>query len=430
MTFESLRTALRRRLDESPRGDHGWWITTRLHLNAGWLRAFTSYLHDSGFEHPRNVTDGDFSALGRLAGVRSADPGVTLRRHQLLAMETPLRLIERTDGRSWSRIRLTDEGRALATTEDVGGVLEDVLSVIQFCEEPWFTPQRVAEYSDFSIRPYRATLDVMAQVDGWVDRDEHDLFVSRLRAEAEIPAAIAAIAEFRQLAASERASLLEEVPRRIAGGKSYQNWRDMALHTFSLFSLGTSALRLDRRLTLLSQPADLDRRAQAPPPRRRAARTRRSQPLLEVPEAPPELAAPPVAPAANVGTDGEILVGKILEADGWTVVYYSSRRGFGFDIWAHRGEQAMLVEVKSSLQRASTLTLTRLEFEAAERYHANYVLAIAEQVGSESPTVCFVVDPATVLTVTEASSPEYRVGRASWEQHATEALSGDDDVGG
>jgi Holliday junction resolvase-like predicted endonuclease len=429
MSLASLRTAVRRRLDESPGGDHGWWITTRVHLDAGWLQAFVTYLHDAGFEQPRRLSDADYFALGRLAGVRSDDPGVTLRRHQLLAMEKPLRLIARTDGRSWGRIHLTAEGLALATNQDTGSVLEDVLSAIRFCEEPWFTPQRAAEYSEFSIRPYRAALDVMAQVDGWIDRDEHDLFVSRLRSDAEVLPAVPAILDFRQLSPGERESLLEEVRRRIDGEKPYQNWRDMALHTFSLFSLGTSAVRLDRRLTLVSRSVESGGGSRRPAPGRRAPQPRRTQPLLDVPEAPPELAAPPVAPAANVGTDGELLVGKILEADGWSVVYYSNRRGFGFDIWAQRGQQAMLVEVKSSLQQASTVTMTRLEFEAAERYRANYVLAIAEHVASSAPTVHFIIDPATVLTVTEATAPEYRVGRASWHEHSVPALSGDTPIG-
>jgi len=422
VTFESLREAVRRRLDESPRGDHGWWIVTRVHLNAGRLSSLAAYLNDSGFDAPRELTSSDYSALASAAGVEADDPGVTLRRHYLLAMDTPLRLIERTDGRTWSSISLTARGQALATNPDVGAVLENVLSEVRFCDEPWYTPQRSAEYSDFSIQPYRAALEVMSQVGGWIDRDEHDLFVSRLRTEAELPSAVTGIVEFRQLDAGERASLLDEVRRRMPSEKSYQNWRDMALHTFSLFSLGTSALRLDRRLTLMAQvvedqPTEPPRRARPPTP------SPRRQALLEIPDAPADLATPPVAPAANVGTDGEILVGKILEAEGWTVVYYSNRRGFGFDSWAHRGEQAMLVEVKSSLQTASTVTLTRLEFEAAERYRANYVLAIAEDVVSNSPTVRFIVDPATVLTITEASAPEYRVGRASWHDHSVAALS-------
>ena len=112
----------------------------------------------------------------------------------------------------------------------------------------------------------------------------------------------------------------------------------------------------------------------------------------------------------------------MLEADGWRVVYYSQRRGFGFDIWAQRAEQAVLVEVKSAVKSASTVTLTRLEYEAAQQYTANYVLAIVEKLGTSSPVIHYVSDPAAVLMISESVSPEYRIARSSWEPAAASQL--------
>ena len=352
-----------------------------------------------------------------------------LRRHFLLAMDTPLRLVEREDGRSWRRILLTARGLALANRQNTAEVFEYALRDIRFCREPWFKPTRVDKYSDFDIHPYKASLGVMRESDGWIDRDEYELFVSRLRSEDEIPWAVDCVGEFRLLKERQRNLLLKDMRDKLPTDKTYQNWRDMSLHTFSLFSLGTSAQRIDRELRLLDrtllQPA-------TPEPTRTpvadlAPRARSSDRLpmsLRAPPAtPPELATPPVAPAANSGTDAELLVGKMLEADGWRVVYYSHRRGFGFDIWAQRAEQAILIEVKSAVESASTVALTRLEYEAAQQYSTNYVLAIVEKIGTSAPLIHYVYDPAAVLRITESTSPEFRVARSSWEAAATSQLA-------
>jgi hypothetical protein len=97
--------------------------------------------------------------------------------------------------------------------------------------------------------------------------DEFDLFVSRIRNHREIDAASAQVAEFRGLAEDEKVELREEVRDRIPQGsganpyKPYDNWRDMARHTFSLFALGESASRVGNQLFLsssLSRERDQD----------------------------------------------------------------------------------------------------------------------------------------------------------------------------
>lgn len=415
MTLRSLRRSVVQRLDEAPRGDHGWSLLTRVHLNAGRLRSLAAYLYDVGFESAQALSDSDYRALAHAAEVDSPEPGVTLRRHYFLAMSTPLRLLERSDGRSWDRIQLTSIGQHLALDPDTGAVLEHVLQEIRFCQEPWFTAQKASVFSDFNVRPYEIALEVMAAADGWVDRDEYDLFLSRVREPDETPAAIDGIAQFRDLPPDERQELLDEVRTRVPGAKAHQNWRDTALHTFSLFSLGKSAVRLQQRL-ILSTSAALDSLGEEDSSGEPGRQLRRSAQRLrlQIPSDPEGAGKPPVAPAANVGTDGELLVSKLLEADGWTVVFYSNRRGFGFDLWAARGDQTMVVEVKSSVTKLSTVSLTRLEFEAAAEYGTNFVLALVEDIVSSDVSVSFVVDPASRLPLTEVSTVEFVTPRSAW----------------
>ena len=135
-----------------------------------------------------------------------------------------------------------------------------------------------------------------------------------------------------------------------------------------------------------------------------------------------ELATPPVAPDANTGVDGEVLVGKLLQADGWQVVYYGSRRGFGFDIWAKRGDEVVLVEVKSSLGPASTIRLTRLEHEAAQHHRANFALAVVEDLNTTHPRIHLIVSPAEKLSFTAAATTDYLVSRAEWAGSAVDSL--------
>ncbi len=364
----------------------------------------------------RRLNPADYRALGRAAGVTSPDPGITLRRHYLLAMETPLNLLRRVDGRSWRDIRLTEYGVNLATASDTPAVFEEILRRMIFCREPWSPSTRVAQYDEFLVHPYTATLQVMEACEGQVDRDEYDLFVSRIRDDAQTGWAIEGILAFRALRATEKSALLNEVRRRIPGPKEYQNWRDMALHTFTLFGLGTSAHRADQRLVLTSTLVGRPAAGGIAQTVVRAAQPVRPTVELRIPTVGPraELAVPPTAPAANPGTDGEILVGKLLHAAGWEVLYYGGRRGFGFDIWAKKDEAPMLVEVKSSFRQLGSLTLTRLEYEAARAHGPNYVLAVVENLATENPSVRLIADPLRHLRVEEVETREYRITRPVW----------------
>jgi Holliday junction resolvase-like predicted endonuclease len=412
MAFADLHRSVVARLEEGDRGDRGWWLTTRVHLNGARLREVARYLNDVAEDKLVRLETEHYAALARLAGVTSTDPGITLRRHLLLAMETPLRLLQRADGHSWREVSLTPLGIELATTNDANAVLERALNEIVFCRQPYYTESREEEYGEFDIHPYRATAQVLRRCDGWIDRDEYDLFLSRIRREREIAAAIRGIREFRVTSQDQRNELLREVRIRVPGAKRYQNWRDMGLHTFSLFIL---VIRTGQVLRLTRSLTEVMRRPGVPPRRMQRAARRARQVALRMPTPPPNagLMMPPAAREPNAGSDGELLVAKLLDATGWTVVFYTNRRGFGFDLWARKEESVIVVEVKSAFGRLGSITFTRLEHDAALRYAENFYLAVVENV-NDNPTVRFIQDPAR-LHAQERQTREFVLPRDIWE---------------
>jgi len=127
---------------------------------------------------------------------------------------------------------------------------------------------------------------------------------------------------------------------------------------------------------------------------------------------------PPAAREPNAGSDGELLVAKLLEATGWIVVFYTSRRGFGFDLWARKDESVIVVEVKSAFGRLGAITLTRLEHAAASQYTENFYIAVVENV-NDNPKVRFIQNPAR-LNVHEHQTREYILPRDIWEAAVTD----------
>lgn len=437
MTFEELRDALTARLDEGDRGDRGWWLLTRVHLSAVRLQQIASYLHDAGAAHALTLTPGHYRNLARNLEIDTPDPAVVINRHYFLAMDTPLRLIERIHARRWQDIRLTPAGIALATATDTVEVLEHQLAGIRFCRVPWYSQGRADEYAAFNVRPYQAILDIMARSTGYVDVDEFDLFVSRIRTEAEIDPAVARIAAFRLLTAPQKQALRQLVEDRIPDGagndprKPYNNWRDVARHTFSLFSLGAHAVRVENELLLTralartvtgEAEAEEDATGRPRPARARPAAAPRTPTVLRIPdaEAPEELLSPPAAPQANTGADSELLIGKVFAAAGWEVVYYNQRRGYGFDLWVRKDGQAFVVEVKSFIGQGASVTLTALEFEAAHHHGDNFLLVVVEDAATYRPTIRVIQNPAASIAFTESQSSQFSAGRAGWLAAAEE----------
>lgn len=257
----------------------------------------------------------------------------------------------------------------------------------------------------------KITKQVLRRCDGYIDRNEFDFFVSRIRRRREVPRAIAAIADYRTLAPEEQDTLHTEVRDRIPGAKEYSNWRDVGLHTFSLFSLGTGMVREGTRLLLTAEWVGAHAVPAAPEPPEPA-----DAPQLRIPE-PPEvedLLSPPAAPASNDGADAESFVAKVLRSQGWKVAFYTNRRGYGFDLWARQEGRAMLVEVKSSLGALGAVSLTPTEYQAAQEHQESYVLALVEHMDSTSPRLYMIQDPVSVLEIDERVSASYVITRAEW----------------
>lgn len=414
MSLEVVRRNLVDRLNEGDRGDRGWFVITRVHIALSWLKGIAEYLESRGGGDVIRLGEQDYNRLATIIESNSDNPGVQFRRHQLLAMDKPLQLLQRVDGRKWNWIVLTERGRDLAYTDDPANVLEQALSAMRFAVEPWTPPERVAQYDAFNVHVYEVTKRVLRRCDGYIDRNEFDFFVSRIRNSREAVRAAAAIAQYRALTPDEQQTLHAEIRNRIPGAKAYSNWRDVGLHTFSLFSLGTSMVREGTRLLLTPNwvgaytvPAA---RAAAAAPEVPAATP------LRMPE-PPELEAllsPPAAPASNDGADAESFVAKVLRSQGWDVAFYTNRRGYGFDLWARQENRAMVIEVKSSLGALGAVNLTPTEHQAAQEHGDSYVLAIVEHMNSDSPRLRMIQNPVAVLEIEERQATSYVISHAEW----------------
>ena len=414
MSLEVVRRNLVDRLDEGDRGDRGWFVITRVHVALSWLKGIAEYLESRGGGGVIQLTGQDYSRLATIIESDSDNPGVQLRRHQLLTMDKPLQLLQRVDGRKWDQIVLTERGRDLAYTDDPANVLEQSLSAMRFAVEPWTPPDRVEQYDTFNLHVYEVTKRVLRRCGGYIDRNEFDFFVSRIRSGNEAVRAAAAIAQYRALTPDEQQTLHAEVRIRIAGTKAYSNWRDVSLHTFSLFSLGTSMVREGTRLLLT--PNWVGVHALPAAPAAAAAPEVPVAPPLRMPE-PPEIEAlltPPAAPASNDGADAESFVAKVLRSQGWDVAFYTNRRGYGFDLWARKQDRAMVIEVKSSLGALGAVSLTPTEHQAAQEHGDSYVLAVVEHMNSDSPRLRMIQNPVAVLEIEERLVASYVISRAEW----------------
>ena len=404
MSLKGVHRGLIDRLEETDRGDRGWFIITRVHVALSWLKGIAEYLENLGGGGVIHLTELDFQRIAKIVDTNRDNPGKLLRRHHLLVMDKPLQFLQRINGQRWNEIVLTKLGRDLANTDDPAAVLEKSLTAIRFAIAPWTPPQRIRQYREFYLQVYKVTKQVLQHCDGYIDRNEFDFFVSRIRDRSEVLETVAAIAEYRALALEEQNMLHTEVRDRIPGAKRYSNWRDVGLHTFSLFSLGTSMVREKTRLLLTTEWVGTHTVPAAP-----AAQ-------LKIPE-PPEiedLLSPPATPAKNDGTDAESFVAKVLRSQGWDVAFYTNRRGYGFDLWARREDRAMVVEVKSSLGTLSEVSLTPTEYQAAQEHNENYVLALVEHMDSISPRLHMIQNPASVLEIEERISASFVITRTAW----------------
>ncbi len=227
------------------------------------------------------------------------------------------------------------------------------------------------------------------------------------------------VLRYRACSREQRDDLWKEVRTLIGKSKDFSNWRDVSAHTFALFSLGTAMIRHDDRLWLTDRWVDSIESDDN-------ASTELASRIALLPLAPSEeLLVPPVAPASNDGTDAEALIAKVLTSQGWRVAFYTNRRGHGFDLWARKGDDVMLVEVKSSTSTLDSVALTAGEYAAAQMHSGNYVLACVENIGSESPHVHFVVNPIASIKMKSSTTTQHTFARSVWIQAAqSQSLEG------
>lgn len=433
MSSQSVLNRVATRLSQDPQGDRGWFIITRVHVDVHWLKDIADYIFQKCGNSTCRLNAHDYSRLAQLTGtgVGNTNPGMQLRRHHLLVMYKPLQLIERIQSRSWAEIRLTPDGLALAQTRFPSSILESVLNKIVFAQAPAIPNDRIQAYSQFNVQAYQATHAIMRACNGYIDRDEFDYFVSRVRNSGEISWAIDGIIDYRKTIASlsnaQTIQLKDNLSSAVKNNltdKQYQNWRDIGLHTFSLFGTGTSMVRRGVELWLTSTQVSTNTSPTAQGgagggggpgaagPRKKASQ----QKVLKVPVPPanPNLLEPPAPRVLNGGTEAENLVAKLLQADGWKIAFYSDKRGYGFDIWAIKNDRAMLIEVKSSLRLVQEITLTDTEYAAATQYRDNYVVAVVENAHDENPTVSFIVDPAHRLKSIKSDTTYHRFAHSAW----------------
>lgn len=408
MNSNDIRTWLYSRLGEN-RGDRGWFVITRVHTDVDWIYQMTSYLnHLVNADGLISMTDEVYQKLGEIGGLNSDDSGVQLRRHHLLVMNKPLQLIEKVNGRFWSELRLTNLGRELAVTNDPKSILDKCLKNIQFAVSPSCPDERAENYSEFNVFVYDAINQVMESCGGYIDRDEYDLFVSRIRAENEISECIDLVQAYRLLSPPNQVKLINVIRNTFTTGeiKVYQNWRDMSLHTFSLFSLGKTMARDNQTLRLINNWCHIDDNISLLNDDEQDNSNIESGLKLPKPET-SDFREPPIAPEENNGAGAESFVASAYRSEGWDVHFYTNKRGYGFDLWASKGESAVYIEVKSSVDIVTSVTMTENEYRAAQKYREQYMLVLVDNSGKSNQKLRILEDPYDKLEFTDRTTLSY-----------------------
>jgi hypothetical protein len=112
----------------------------------------------------------------------------------------------------------------------------------------------------------------------------------------------------------------------------------------------------------------------------------------------------------NTGVGAELAVAAQLQDQQWQVLYRGNQRGLGFDLEATRGMQTLRIEVKSSVG-FTIPELSEAEWNAAQSYGDDYVLAIVDFYGSDNQVIWYVRDPAAAAVPVERSTTIFRFVR-------------------
>lgn len=125
------------------------------------------------------------------------------------------------------------------------------------------------------------------------------------------------------------------------------------------------------------------------------------------------IGTPTPPPGVNTGWEAEQYVASALISSGWNA-YVVARQQLGYDIFAQRGRQRRHIEVKSSLGLCSP-SLTAREWQQAEYYQDEYILAIVENFNPVGQNVIYwVKNPAANCVSTRQTSISHSISRSSW----------------
>ena len=423
-----------------PHHNYGWWLTTREHQDIATLVTAAQYLYGRFGRQRGTLSTNDYNDLQRVLGrtVPVAGARTVLNRHLLLNMWRPLGLLERIQQSRINPFRLTNSGVELAQSAEPRRVLESVLQDIRFVHLNWSRPQVNTAYAGISVHPHRVLKAVLKGVDGYMGRDEYRLFVSRMRNDDQnsVNTAIDLIKTFRDSAEGTRRSLIALEAPLFPNRKTYQNWVDMDLHTFSFFALGTQFRRNESVLVLAGTAVDatvanafvfpqgsssvettVPDDLRKPGRREVALKTPPADPAFDLP--------PPPSIEINSGQEAEGFVRRILEANNFEIRDFSRFRGYGFDLWARHlsARSVYYCEVKSSTGTLGSIDFTRLEIEAAEKYRERYVVFCVENFDTSGSTgeVWAIQDPWQDLPSVQIprSATSYSAPRSEWLNAAT-----------
>ena len=418
-----------------PNHNYGWWLTTREHQDVATLVTAVQFVYGRFGRQRGSLSYDDYNDLQRALGraVPAGGARTVLNRHLLLNMWRPLGLLERIQNNRINPFRLTDHGLELAQTTEPRRVLESILREIRFVHANWTRPQVMTSYTGIAVHPHQVLSAVLEGVGGYLGRHEYRLFVSRMRLDDQdsINEAIELIRDFRASSDATRNQLIALESPIFPGKKSYQNWVDMDLHTFSLFALGTQFRRNDTVIVLAGTAVDatvanafvfpqgsasvettVPESVRRPGRRQVALRTPAADPTFDIP--------PPPSIETNSGQEAEGFVRRLLEANGFEIRDFSRFRGYGFDLWARHPATGSVYycEVKSSTGTLGSIEFTRLEVEAAEKYRERYVVFCVENFDSSGSTgeVWAIQDPWGDLpsVQTPKTTTTYSAPRSEW----------------
>ena len=114
------------------------------------------------------------------------------------------------------------------------------------------------------------------------------------------------------------------------------------------------------------------------------------------------------------------MVAQDLIDQGWDVLYRGNQHGIGYDLEAKQDEQTLRLEVKSSVAFTHP-ELQSSEWDAAQRYQDEFVLAVVDFYGSNEPRIWYVRNPAANTTPVEHNLVVYQLGRADLQSLSTDA---------